>query len=189
MRLKSISCLLLLVFVTLSHGACGGGKETAVIAMENGAAYGSITIELYPNVAPKMVERFKTLARKRFYDGVSFHRINNSVIQTGDPNTKDEDPSNDGLGGSELPDVPAEFSDLPYEPGIVGAARGNEFDSANSQFFITLKREEGFDERFTVFGKVIEGMGNVRTIAGAPRTGERPDDDIRIRTIRIVRQK
>ncbi|HXF43579.1 MAG TPA: peptidylprolyl isomerase, partial [Pyrinomonadaceae bacterium] len=116
----------------------------------------------------------------------TFHRINQSVIQGGDPLSKDDDPENDGTGGSKKPNVEAEFSDIPYDAGIVGAARALDPDSANSQFFITLKREPSFDKRYTVFGKVIEGMNNVRTIAGVtPKDGERPVEPIRIKTIRI----
>ena len=167
--------------------------EIAVIELENSAAFGTIKIELYSNIAPKMVARFKELAKEGVYNGVSFHRINQSVIQTGDPNSKDNNPNNDGQGGSDKPNVPAEFSDILYDTGIVGAARGQDNNSANSQFFITLKRENGFDNRYTIFGKVIEGMNNVNTIAGTPtdKTNpnpgmkERPLDDIRIKQITI----
>jgi len=161
-------------------------NEIAVIEMENSAAYGTIKLELYSNIAPKAVARFKELAREGVYDGVTFHRINQSVIQSGDPLSKDSDPSNDGTGKSDKPNVPAEFSDIPYDTGIVGAARGQDNNSANSQFFITLKRESGFDNRYTIFGKVIEGMNNVRTISGVqPKEGERPVEAVRIKTIRI----
>ncbi|QQS41760.1 MAG: peptidylprolyl isomerase [Acidobacteriota bacterium] len=163
--------------------------EVAVIEMENTAAYGTITIELYSNIAPKAVQRFKELAKEGVYNGVTFHRVNQSVIQSGDPLSKDSDPTNDGSGRSDKPNVEAEFSDIEYDTGIVGAARGQDFDSANSQFFITLKREPGFDRRYTVFGKVIDGMVNARTIGGAPRDGERPIDDIRIKTVRIEPKK
>lgn len=160
--------------------------EIAVIELENSAAYGTIKIELYSNIAPKMVERFKELAKEGVYDGTTFHRINPSVIQGGDPLSKDDDPSNDGTGKSSKPNVPAEFSDILYDTGIVGAARGQGNDTANSQFFITLKREPGFDQRYTIFGKVIEGMNNVRTISGVqPKNGERPVEAVRIKTIRI----
>ncbi len=164
-------------------------NEVAVIEMENEAAYGKITIELYSNVAPKMVARFKELANEGVYNGVNFHRINPNVIQSGDPNTKDDDPTNDGQGGSDKPNVEAEFSDLKFDTGIVGAARGPDFNSANSQFFITLKRTEGFDNRYTIFGKVIDGMSFVRTIGGANKQGERPLDDIKIKTIKIQPKK
>ena len=161
-------------------------KEIAVIELENAAAYGTIKIELYSNIAPKMVEQFKALAKEGVYNGTTFHRINPSVIQGGDPLSKDEDPENDGTGKSSKPNVPAEFSDILYDTGIVGAARGQSNDSANSQFFITLKREPGFDQRYTIFGKVIEGLNNVRTISGVqPKDGERPVESVRIKTIRI----
>ncbi len=91
--------------------------EIAVIEMENSAAYGTIKIELYSNIAPKMVARFKELAKEGVYDGTTFHRINQSVIQGGDPLSKDNDPSNDGTGQSDKPNVPAEFSDLKYDTG------------------------------------------------------------------------
>lgn len=160
--------------------------EIAVIEMENSAAYGTIKIELYSNIAPKMVARFKELAREGFYNGVTFHRINQSVIQSGDPLSKDNDPTNDGTGSSDKPNVPAEFSDLKYDSAIVGAARSQDVNSANSQFFITLKREPAFDNRYTIFGKVIDGMNNVRTISGVqPKDGERPIESVRIKSITI----
>jgi cyclophilin family peptidyl-prolyl cis-trans isomerase len=161
--------------------------EIAVIEMENAAAYGTIKLELYSNIAPQMVARFKELATSGVYDGTTFHRINQSVIQGGDPNSKDNDPNNDGMGKSDKPNVPAEFSDIPYDTGILGAARGMDNNSANSQFFITLKRESGFDNRYTIFGKVIDGMNNVRTIAGVQeKIGERPVEPIRVKHISIV---
>ncbi len=159
-------------------------KEIAVIEMENSAAFGTIKLELYSNIAPKMVARFKELAKEGFYNGTTFHRVNNDVIQGGDPNSKDNDPANDGMGKSDKADVPAEFSDIPFDTGILGAARGPDNNSANSQFFITLHRVEGFDKRYTIFGKVIEGIGNVRTISGVqPKERERPVEDIKIKSI------
>jgi peptidylprolyl isomerase len=161
-------------------------SEIAVIEMENPGAYGTIKIELYSNLAPKMVARFKELAREGVYNGTTFHRINQSVVQGGDPLSKDADPANDGTGKSDKPNVEAEFSDILYDTGIVGAARGSDNDSANSQFFITLKRESGFDNRYTIFGKVIEGMNNVRTISGVqPKEGERPVEPVRIKSVTI----
>ncbi|HEX8288819.1 MAG TPA: peptidylprolyl isomerase [Pyrinomonadaceae bacterium] len=155
--------------------------EIAVIETD----YGTIKMELYSNIAPKMVLRFKELAREGVYNGTIFHRVNDSVVQGGDPYSKDADPTNDGMGKSDKPDVQAEFSDIPYDVGIVGAARGQEFDSANAQFFITIKRQPGFDNRYTVFGKVIEGMSNVQIIAGAPRDREKPSEPIYIKSVTI----
>lgn len=162
--------------------------EVAVVevAGPGGVAYGNIVIELYPNLAPKHVERFKTLVREGFYNGTTFHRVNPQagVVQGGDPLSKDDDPSNDGTGGSDYPDLPAEFSDVPYERGVVGAARSSDPNSANSQFYITLSRVPQWDGQYTVFGKVVEGMNNAQIIAGAPtRAGsENPAE-------RIVMQK
>jgi cyclophilin family peptidyl-prolyl cis-trans isomerase len=204
-----IGTIILAATIAASFSACGGAgntatnkpgaspeikkgiqpvadKEIAVIELENSAAYGTIKIELYSNIAPKMVEQFKALTKEGVYDGTTFHRVNQSVIQGGDPFSKDDDPTNDGTGKSNKPNVPAEFSDILYDSGIVGAARGQDNNSANSQFFITLKREPGFDNRYTIFGKVIEGMNNVRTISGvSPKDGERPVEPVRIKTIRI----
>lgn len=161
-------------------------SEVAIVEMENVSAYGSFKIELYSNIAPKAVARFKELANEGVYNGTSFHRINPSVVQGGDPLSKDDNPDNDGTGKSNKPNVEAEFSDIPYDTGIVGAARSQDFNSANSQFFITLKREAGFDKKYTVFGKVIEGMNNVRTISAVqPKNGERPVEAVRIKSIRF----
>ena len=206
MKTTLIGCLVIVLFVTACNNATSNkansrtgspevkkgvkpvpDPEVAVIEMENSEAYGTIKIELYSNIAPKMVERFKELASEGVYDGTTFHRINADVIQGGDPLSKDNDPTNDGQGGSSKPDVSAEFSDIPYDAGIVGAARSMDPNSANSQVFITLKREQGFDNRYTVFGKVIDGMNNVRTISGVqPKDGERPVEPVRIKHISIV---
>ncbi len=160
--------------------------EIAVFEMEN-PAYGTFKMELYSNVAPKMVARFKELIKEGYYNGIAFHRVNASVIQAGNSDTKPgavPQPGKEGSSGKE--NVPAEFSDVPYDTAIVGAARlGNDVDSANSQFFIMLKREEFFDKKYTVFGKVFDGMNSVRTIAGAPRNGEKPTDTIRIKSATI----
>jgi cyclophilin family peptidyl-prolyl cis-trans isomerase len=161
-------------------------NEVAVIEMEE-SAYGKIKLELYSNIAPQQVARFKELAKEGYYNGIAFHRINQSVIQAGDANTKigaTMNPAKEGDSGK--PNVPAEFSDVPYDTGILGAARlGNDVNSANSQFFIMLKREAAFDKNYTVFGKVIEGMNNVMTISGVPKTGEKPIDAVRIKSVTI----
>lgn len=163
-------------------------NEVVVIEMEE-PVYGKFTIELYPNIAPEMVARFKQLAAEGVYNGTSFHRVNAAVVQGGDPLSKDSDPSNDGTGKSTQKDVPAEFSDIKYDVGIVGAARGPNVNSQNAQFFITLKRTAEFDEKYTVFGKVIDGMNNVRTIAGAPREGEKPIDALKVKSVTVQQRK
>jgi cyclophilin family peptidyl-prolyl cis-trans isomerase len=160
--------------------------EVAVIEMEN-PAYGRMVIELYPNIAPKMVERFRQLIREGFYNGTAFHRISPQlgIIQGGDPLSKDDNPDNDGGGDSPYPDLPAEFSDIPYDRGVVGAARQGANprfgvteeqarDTGNCQFYITLKRVPPFDGNYTVFGRVIEGINNADVIAGAPVEPAKP---------------
>jgi len=172
--------------------------EVAVIETEN-PAYGRIVIELYPNIAPKMVERFKQLIKEGFYNGTTFHRINPDagIVQGGDPLSKDADPDNDGSGSSPYPNVAAEFSDVMYERGIVGAARRSKgrglseqeaWDTANCQFYITLKRQPAFDQKYTVFGRVIEGLNNADVISRAPTTtpeSERPVSSIVIKSITL----
>ncbi len=159
-------------------------SEIAVIEMEN-SAYGKMKLELYSNIAPKAVERFKELAREGFYNGTTFHRVEDIVIQGGDPNSKDTDPNNDGQGKSPKPNVPAEFSDVPFDRGIVGAARSSDPNSANCQFYITMKRYPGWDKNYTVFGKVIEGMNNADTIVGVPKNGAKPLDPVKIKSITL----
>ncbi|MEJ7710769.1 MAG: peptidylprolyl isomerase [Pyrinomonadaceae bacterium] len=140
-------------------------QEAVVIETD----FGRMVIELYPNIAPKMVERFKTLVRSGFYDGTAFHRIDPTlgIIQGGDPLSKDNNPANDGVGKSDEPDVTAEFSDIPYTRGIVGAARSQMPNSANSQFFVTLIRQPAFDEKYTIFGRVIAGIDTAGIISNA----------------------
>jgi cyclophilin family peptidyl-prolyl cis-trans isomerase len=151
--------------------------------------FGPIVIELYPNLAPQMVERFKKLVGEGFYNGTTFHRVdpNLGIIQGGDPLSRDADPSNDGTGSSPYPNVPAEFSDVPYEAGIVGAARTSDPNTANCQFFITLKRQPAFDRQYTVFGKVIDGLDNASVISTAPVAPgtERPADPVVIKSIAL----
>lgn len=160
-------------------------KEVAVIETD----FGNITIELYSNIAPQMVGRFKQLIRENYYQGTTFHRIDPrlGIIQGGDALSRDDNPMNDGTGGSAYPNVPGEFSDIPFDRGTVGAARAASPDSANSQFYITLKRQPNFDRRYTVFGRVVQGLNNADVISTAPVAPgtERPADPIPIKRITL----
>ncbi len=127
-------------------------------------------IELLPDVAPKHVERIVTLAEQGAYDGVAFHRvIDGFMAQTGDvQNGKVQSDGSvsprAGTGGSDMPDLPAEFSDTPFERGTVGMARSQSPNSANSQFFITFAPTPHLNGQYTVVGRVVEGMENVDEI-------------------------
>ena len=131
---------------------------------------GDIKIELFEDVAPNHVKRIKQLAKDGKYDGVVFHRvIDGFMAQTGDVQFGNS--SNDqfdlkraGMGGSDLPDLKEEFSDLPHERGTLSMARSQNPNSANSQFFICFKEASFLDRQYTVFGKVIEGMDLVDKI-------------------------
>jgi cyclophilin family peptidyl-prolyl cis-trans isomerase len=119
---------------------------------------GRVVVQLYPNVAPNHVERVKQLARAGFYDGVKFHRvIDGFMAQTGDPTAT-------GQGGSQLPDLKAEFNPSPHLRGTVSMARAESEDSANSQFFIMLQPRFSLDRRYTAFGRVVSGMQYVDAI-------------------------
>jgi cyclophilin family peptidyl-prolyl cis-trans isomerase len=145
-------------------------QADAEVAVIETADYGRIVLELYPNVAPKMVERFKKLINEHFYDGTAVHRVDPSlgIIQGGDPLTKGNNAAMFGTGSSPYPNVHAEFSDIPYERGTLGAARTQDVNGANCQWFITAKRQPAFNNKYTVFGRVIDGIGNVDIIMNAP---------------------
>lgn len=120
---------------------------------------GTVVIALRPDLAPKHVERIKTLTREGFYNGIIFHRvIDGFMAQTGDP-------TGTGTGGSKYPDIPAEFNNLPYHRGVVGMARSSSPDSANSQFFIMLADGRFLDGKYTAWGQVSQNMGCVDRIA------------------------
>lgn len=161
-------------------------SEVAVIETQD---YGRIVIELYPNIAPQHVERFKKLINEKFFDGTAIHRVdpNLGIIQGGDPLTKGGNPQAWGTGNSPYPNVPAEFSDIPYERGTLGAARTNDVNGANCQWFITLKKQPAFDKKYTVFGKVIEGIKNAEVIMTAPtqQGSERPADKVVIKSVTL----
>ena len=145
---------------------------------------GEVLIELFSDVAPKHVERFKLLAKEKKYDGVVFHRvIKGFMAQTGDvkfgnSNNESYDLRLVGTGGSDYPDLKAEFSELPHERGTLSMARSNAPDSANSQFFICFTAAPHLDRNYTVFGKVIKGMEFIDSIKkGEDSDGKVSDPD------------
>lgn len=227
----AIQVLASMVIITSLFAACGGNKtavkdfdtgsdedaaleanvkkgvkpqpdqEVAVIETSN---FGTIVIELYPNLAPNMVTRFKQLINEGFYNGTTFHRVDPElgIIQGGDPLSKDNDPTNDGMGDSKYANVPGEMSDVPYERGTVGAARkgatpalegrpavteAQARDTANCQFFISLQAQPQFDKMYTVFGHVIQGIDVAQIILGAPveQGTDRPADTVVIKSISL----
>jgi len=211
--LKTLTTALLMLLVIVSFTACNqtnsnttnsGGEETAAgakvktnvkpqadteVAVIETADYGRIVVELYPNLAPKMVERFKKLINEKFYDGTAIHRIdpNLGIIQGGDPLTKGSNSALYGTGNSPYPNVAAEFSDIPYDRGTLGAARTSDVNGANCQWFITMKKQPAFDKKYTVFGRVIDGIKNAEVIMTAPTkpNTEQPAEKAVIKSITL----
>lgn len=162
-------------------------ENTLVIELRTG----EVVIEMLPDVAPLHVERIKILAREGEYDGVAFHRVMEGFMaQTGDVQFGD---MNDGFnarragtGGSKYPDVKAEFSSLPFDRGMVGMARSQSPNSANSQFFIMFEAGHSLNNQYTVWGRVISGMEFVDNIKrGVPGSGAVTDPDRMIK-VRIA---
>ncbi len=150
---KAFALLLLLISTT---GNVNAMDQNNTLIMET--TKGIVTIELKPELAPEHVERIKTLTSEGFYDGVVFHRvIDGFMAQTGDP-------TGTGMGGSDYPDLKAEFSKTPYLRGTVGMARSANPDSANSQFFITFGPASFLNGQYTVFGQVVDGMDAIDAI-------------------------
>ena len=152
--------------------------------------YGEVEIELYPEKAPNHVERFKRLAEEGKYDGVVFHRvIDGFMAQTGDikfgnTNSPEFNLSLAGTGGSDLPDLKAEFTDIAHTRGVLSAARSADPNSANSQFFICFESAPHLDRQYSAFGKVIKGMEFIDKIKkGDPNSGavSNPDKIISIK--------
>ena len=164
------------------------GLVTNSLANENimilKLTYGNVEIELYPKKAPNHVKRFIELADSGKYDGVVFHRvIDGFMAQTGDvkfgnSNTPDFNLSLAGTGGSDLPNLKSEFTDIAHTRGILSAARSADPDSANSQFFICFETAPHLDRQYSAFGKVIKGMELIDMIKkGDPNSGSVPNPD------------
>ncbi len=144
---------------------------------------GTVTIELLPDIAPKHCERMKDLARAGAYDGVVFHRvIDGFMAQTGDVQhgKAGGDLRRAGTGGSDKPNLPAEFSGVPHDRGTLGAARSQNPDSANSQFFINFSDNHFLNRQYTVYGRVIGGMEHVDAITRGEPPAE-PDTMVSVK--------
>ena len=140
-------------------GPANDPENTLILTLKDG----KVVIRLRPDIAPKHVERLKTLARRGFYDGLKFHRvIEGFMAQTGDPR-------GDGTGGSDLGNVPAEFNAMPFERGTLGMARSQNPNSANSQFFIMFANGAFLNGQYTAFGEVVSGMEFVDKIKKGDR--------------------
>ena len=152
--------IIILIFILFFYSTTYAEENIMILKLKDG----NVVIELFNDVAPNHVERFKKLATEKKYDGVVFHRvIDGFMAQTGDvqfgnSNSKDFDLRRAGTGGSEYPDLKAEFSELPHERGTLSMARSGNPNSANSQFFICFKAAPHLDRQYTVFGKVVSGM-------------------------------
>ncbi len=159
-------------------------KEVAVIATTEG----EMVIEFWPEVAPKTVENFKTLAKKGYYDGTCFHRvIKGFMIQGGDPLTKD--PSKESVWGTGDAGykLKAEFNDRHHDRGVISMARSNDPDSAGSQFFICHGNPRVLDRQYTAFGKLIKGDEVLEKIATTPtHAPDRPNKRMGVESVKIV---
>jgi len=190
-KLTALSLIFtLLAFASTGNQANAEGAKKMVekkgVSAVIETKFGEIEIKLYPDVAPKHVENFTTLAKQGFYDGTIFHRvIPGFMIQGGDPNTKGPDKATYGMGGPGH-NVKAEFNDIPHKRGIVSMARAQSPDSAGSQFFIVVKDSNFLDGQYTVFGEVVRGMDAVDAIVSLPRNSrDLPNDrvDMKVRVV------
>ncbi len=144
----------------------------ATIAVSSqGESWGDIVLKFYPDVAPNHARNFCTLASQHFYDGTTFHRvIPGFMIQGGDPNSKNADRSNHGMGGPGY-HVKAEFNNKPHNRGVLSMARAQDPDSAGSQFFICVADSSFLDGQYTAFGEVVSGMEIADRVVNAKRDG------------------
>jgi cyclophilin family peptidyl-prolyl cis-trans isomerase len=150
--------------------------------------YGPIVIEFFPVAAPNHVANFKKLAHNGFYNGTQFHRvISGFMIQGGDPNSKDSDPSNDGTGNTGQ-FLKAEFSTIPHKRGIVSMARAQDPNSASCQFFIMHADAPNLNGQYSVFGRVIRGMDTVDKIAAVKTARDHPVKPVIIQKVTIEKR-
>jgi len=172
--------LLFLSAATAETSPYKNPENTVIMELKTG----KVAIELRPDVAPKHVERIKTLIGQKFYDGIVFHRvISGFMAQTGDP-------TGTGMGGSDLPDLEQEFNAMPHIRGALSMARSASPNSANSQFFICFEDSNFLDRNYTYFGQVIQGMEHIDAIKKGSSinngTVENPDKIISLRMANAI---
>ena len=178
--------LLILLFIFYTENV-NTGENIMLIKLKDG----TVKIKLFDKVAPNHVKRIKTLAKQKAYDGVVFHRvIDGFMAQTGDvkygnSSSPDYNLKLAGTGGSDLPDLKAEFSELPHERGTLSMARSSNPNSSNSQFFICFDSSPHLDRNYTVFGKVVEGMEFVDKIKKGEGSNGSVDDPYKIISISL----
>jgi cyclophilin family peptidyl-prolyl cis-trans isomerase len=181
---KNIIIILIFLFLTINN--IHAEEKKMILKLKNG----DVEIELYNKIAPNHVKRFETLANEGKYDGVVFHRvIDGFMAQTGDVQYGNSNSPNyklelAGTGGSDLPDLKAEFSDIAHSRGILSMARSSDPNSANSQFFIVFESAPHLDRNYSAFGKVVKGMELIDKIKkgeGASGSVEDPDKIISLR--------
>ena len=166
----------LLLAASAAVALCASPAFAEDVLINLDTKYGRTVIKLRPDIAPKHVQQITTLAKRHFYDGVPFHRvIDGFMAQTGDP-------TGTGMGKSDLPNIPAEFSKEKFLRGVVGMARGQDNDSANSQFFICFAPARYLEEQYTVIGEVVSGMEFIDKI----KKGEPPKDPDKIVKLRVA---
>jgi len=175
-RLATMLAALFWATLTLAAPLPSGVDPQNTILLDTNS--GRVVIRLRPDLAPKHAERIKTLTREKFYDNAPFHRvIAGFMAQTGDP-------TGTGTGKSKYPDLPAEFSDVPFTRGIVGMARSQSPNSANSQFFIMYGDVPSLNGKYTVVGEVVSGMDVVDRIKKGPEANNgmvsNPDRIVRV---------
>ena len=172
--LSAIAVAMSLAFAALPARAAQLDPENTIYLDTD---HGRVVIKLRPDLAPKHVAQIKALTAEKFYDGVVFHRvIDGFMAQTGDP-------TGTGMGGSKLPDIPAEFSSEPFKRGTLGMARSQDPNSANSQFFIMFAEGAFLNGQYTVFGEVTEGMDCVDAIT----RGEPPANPDKIVSMKLMK--
>jgi peptidylprolyl isomerase len=178
MRVSLVQGVCLAMFI--AAGSAGVGAQSAdpdntiIMTLKDDC---KVTIALRPDLAPKHVAQIKALTGDKFYDGIIFHRvIDGFMAQTGDP-------TGTGMGGSKLPDIPAEFSSEPFKRGTLGMARSQDPNSANSQFFIMFAEGNFLNGQYTVFGEVTEGMNCVDAIT----RGEPPANPDKIVSMKLMK--